>query len=49
VGEDEDREQAIGDLIELAREMSAHAKRQGLTSKILEEILREKPDTPTSC
>ncbi len=49
MGEDEDREKAIRDLIELAREMSAHAKSQGLTSEILEEILREKPDTPTSC
>jgi DNA-binding phage protein len=49
VGDDQNREQAIRDLIELAREMSAHAKRQGLNSEILAEILREKPDTPTSC
>ena len=40
---DEERAEAVRELIELAREMSAHAKRQGLTSEILDEILREKP------
>ena len=39
---DEERAAAGQKLVTLAREMSEHAKRQGLTSDILDEILREK-------
>jgi hypothetical protein len=40
---DDERAEAARELIQLAREMSEYAKSQGLTSEILDEILREKP------